>query len=68
MKVIKTVKLDMSVDEIKAIKTVYRMLYNLEWDDEKAVADELDYSDLMPTRADLVRLYELGGGREEDLK
>ena len=68
MKVLKTVKLLMTEEEKKAVKTVYRMLYNLEWDDEKAVADELDYSDLTPTRQDLVRLYELGGGDEEDLK
>lgn len=68
MKVLKTVRLLMTEEEKKAVKTVYRMLNDLEWDDEKAVADELDYSNLMPTRADLVRLYELGGGREEDLK
>ena len=68
MKVLKTVRLLMTDKEKEAIKTVYGMLNDLEWDDEKAVADELDYSDLMPTRADLVRLYELGGGQEEDLK
>lgn len=67
MKVLKTVKLLMTEEEMKAVKTVYRMLYNLEWDDEKAVADELDYSDLEPTRQDLARLYELGGGDVEDL-
>jgi hypothetical protein len=58
----------MTEEEKKAVKTVYRMLYDLEWDEEKDLAYELDYSDLMPIRQDLVRLYELGGGREEDLK
>lgn len=68
MKVLKTVKLEMTEEEREAVKTVFRMLYDLEWDDERAVADELDYSDLVPVRQDLARLYELGGGREEDLK
>jgi hypothetical protein len=57
----------MTDKEKEAVKTVYSMLYNLDWDDERALADELDYSDLMPIRADLARLYELSGGREEDL-
>ena len=64
MKVTKTVKLEMTEEEKKAVKTVYRMLYNLEREDEKAVAEELEYDDLAPMRADLVLLYELGGGRE----
>jgi hypothetical protein len=67
MKVTKTVKLEMTEEEKKALKTVYRMLYDLEWDDEKAVADELDYSDLASIRADIANLYELGGGSEDDL-
>ena len=68
MKIERTVKLIMTEEEKKAIKTVFKMLYDLEWDEEKDLAYELDYSDLMPIRADLVRLYELGGGCEEDLK
>ena len=67
MKVHKTVKLEMTPEEKKAIKTVYRMLYDLEWEDERAVANELDYCDLEPIRSDLARLYELGGGNVEDL-
>jgi hypothetical protein len=68
MKVFRTVKLEMTEEEKKAVKTVYRMLYDLEWDDERAVANELDYDDLIPMRNDLVTLYELGGGDMEDLK
>ena len=67
MKVNKTVKLDMSPEEMKAVKTVFRMLYDLEWEDEKAVADDLGYDDLEPIRTDLANLYELGGGDEADL-
>ena len=66
MKVHKTVKLDMSPEEKKAIKTVYHML-DLEWEDDRAVANELGYSDLEPIRTDLAQLYELGGGNVEDL-
>ena len=68
MKVYRTVKLEMTEEEKKAIKTVYRMLYALDCEDENAVAYELDYSDLEPTRTDLARLYELGGGDMEDLE
>lgn len=68
MKVTKTVKLEMTEEEKKAIKTVYRMLYDLEKDDEKTVADELGYEDLAPIRTDIAYLYELGGGREVDLR
>lgn len=66
-KIIQTIKLEMTEKELDAIKTVYRMLYDLEWDDEKAVADELDYSDLLPVRGDIAKLYELGGGHCGDL-
>ena len=65
MKVNKTVKLDMSPEEKQALKTVFRMLYDLEWEDEKAVADELGYDDLEPIRTDLANLYELGGGNPD---
>ena len=65
MKVIKTVKLEMTPEEKQALKTVFRMLYNLEWEDEKAVADELGYDDLEPIRTDLATLYELGGGNAD---
>lgn len=68
MKVNKTVKLEMTDKEKEAIKFVYGMLYDLEWEEEKAIADELDYSDLEPTRTDLAKLYELAGGCEEDLR
>ena len=68
MKVNKTVKLEMTDKEKEALRTVYGMLYDLEWEEEKAIADELGYSDLEPTRADLAKLYELGGGDTEDLK
>ena len=61
MKVNKTVKLDMSPEEKQAIKTVFRMLYDLELDDEKAVANELGYSDLNTIREDLALLYDLSG-------
>lgn len=68
MKVTKTVKLEMTDKEKEAIRTVYGMLYDLEWEEERAVAEELEYEDLILTRQDLARLYELGGGDEEDLK
>ena len=68
MKVLKTVKLEMTEEERGALETVYRMLYNLSWEDERVVANELDYSNLEPTRNDLARLYELGGGDMEDLE
>lgn len=67
MKVTKTVKLEMTEEEKKAIKTVYHML-DLEWKEERALANELDYSDLDLIRTDLANLYTLGGGREEDLE
>jgi hypothetical protein len=68
MKVNKTVKLEMTEKEREAVKTVFRMLYDLEWDDERAVANELDYDDLIPMRNALATLYELGGRDMEDLK
>lgn len=68
MRVNKTIKLEMTEVEKGAVKIVYRMLNDLEWDDERALADELDYSDLEPIRMDLAKIYELGGGCEEDLK
>jgi hypothetical protein len=68
MKVLKTIKIEMTEEEREAIKTIYRMLYVLEWDDERAVADELDCDDFGLTRAVLFNLYRLGGGREEDLE
>lgn len=66
-KIIQTIKLEMTEKELDAIKTVYRMLYDLEWDDEEAIANQLDYYDLAPVRTDLINLYKLGGGREKDL-
>lgn len=68
MKVFKTVKLEMTDKETKALKTVYGMLCDLEWGEQRAVAYELGYSDLSPLRTDLATLYALGGGQEEDLK
>ena len=68
MRVNKTVKLEMTEVEKGAVKIVYRMLNDLDWDDERALADELDYSDLEAIRTDLANIYELGGGCEEDLK
>lgn len=65
MKVFKTVKLEMTPEECKAIKTVYRMLYDLVLEDEQAVANELNYNDLEPIRTDLAYLYELGGGNAD---
>ena len=67
MKVTKTVKFEMTNEEKEALEIVYRMLYDLEREDEKAVADELGYDDLMIPIADLARLYEIGGGCVEDL-
>ena len=65
MKVFKTVKLEMTPEEMKAVKTVFKMLYDLGWDDERALANELDYADLEPIRTDLANLYELGGGNAD---
>ena len=67
MEVIKTVKLKMTVEEMKAIKTVFHMLYNLGEADERALANALDYSDLESVRIDLALLCELGGGDVEEL-
>lgn len=67
MKVNKTVRIEMTDKEKEALRIVYRMLYDLEWEDEKAVADELDYDDLEPIRTDLAKLYDLGGGTIEAL-
>lgn len=67
MIVTKTVKLEMTEEEKKAIKTVFHMLYGLEYDEERSLAYELGYSDLTPIRADLVNLYELSGACEVDL-
>ena len=68
MKVNKTVKLEMTDKEREAIRTVYGMLYDLEWDEERAVADELGYCDLRPLRVDLATMYTLGGGNDDDLE
>ena len=65
MKVFKTVKLEMTEEEKQAIKTVFRMLYDLVLEDEQALANELNYSDLEPIRTDLAYLYELGGGNPD---
>ena len=65
MKVIQTVKIEMTPEEKKALKTVYRMLYDLVLEDEQALANELNYNDLEPIRADLANLYELGGGNAD---
>ena len=65
MKVFKTVELEMTPEEKQALKTVYRMLYDLVWEDEQALANELNYNDLEPIRADLANLYELGGGNAD---
>ena len=65
MKVFKTVKIEMTPEERKAIKTVYRMLDDLLLEDEQALANELNYNDLEPIRADLANLYELGGGNAD---
>ena len=65
MKVYRTVKLEMTEEEKKAIKTVYRMLYDLVLEDEQALANELNYNDLEPIRTDLANLYELGGGNAD---
>ena len=65
MKVFKTVKIEMTPEEKKALKTVYRMLYDLVLEDEQALANELNYNDLEPIRADLANLYELGGGNAD---
>lgn len=67
MRVAKTIKLEMTEVEKKGIQIVYHMLNDLEWDEEKVLADELGYDDLIATRNDLARLYELGGGDMEDL-
>lgn len=67
MQVIKTVKLQMTHEEKQALRTVYNMLYNLEWADEKAVAEELGYESLEPIRNDIVNLFELGGGDPDNL-
>ena len=67
MRVTKTVKLEMTEVEKGAVKIVYHMLNGLEWDEEKALANELDYCDLEPIRTDLSRLYELSGECEADL-
>lgn len=68
MKVIKTVKVEMTEEEKKAIKTIYRMLYDLDCEEENAILDELNWDSLGPTRAVLFNLYRLGGGREEELE
>lgn len=67
MKVIKTVKLEMTDKEEKALKTVFRMLYDLDYDDEISVASKLGYCDLRPLRTDLANLYALGGGDRGEL-
>lgn len=68
MKVTKTVKLEMTEEEKKALITVYRMLLDLDREDERALADALDYSDLEPIRTDLANLYEFCDEDIEDLK
>jgi len=68
MKVTKTVKIEMTEEEKKALKTVYHMLYDLEREDERVVADELGYGDLAEIRVNLATLYILSGGCEEDLQ
>ena len=65
MKVFKTVKIEMTPEERKAIKTVYRMLDDLLLEDERAVGGELGYGDLEPIKTDLANLYELDGGNAD---
>ena len=65
MRVEKIVKLIMTEEEREALRTVFKMLYDLDYDNERAVANELGYSDLEPIRTDLAQLYELGGGNAD---
>lgn len=68
MKVTKTVKIEMTEKEKEALITVYRMLLDLEYEEETAVAEALCYRDLEPIRTDLAYLYEFCGENIEDLK
>lgn len=68
MDVFKTIKLKMTEVEKGAAKIVHGMLYDLEWEDERAIADELDLCNLDEIRTNLAKMYELGGGDMEDLK
>lgn len=67
MRVTKTVKLTMTEVEKGAVKIVYRMLNDLERDEERTLANELDWEDLEPLKYDLCHLYELSGECEADL-
>ena len=67
MKITKIVKLEMSREEKEALKTVYRMLDDLDLNEERIVADELDYSNLEQVKYDLACLYNLSGESVKDL-
>lgn len=61
MEICKTVKLKLTEEEAKAIRTLYNMLNEVDREEECILADELDYCDLTPIKNDLERLWELGG-------
>ena len=58
MKVNKTVKLEMTDKERKALKIVDNMLTNLSWEEECAIAEKLGYG-LKPIRHDLMNCITL---------
>lgn len=68
MKIVQTLKLEMTNEEKKAIETLYRMFHNLDWDEERIVADELGYCNLESIKTDLTTLYELSGEDESNLR
>jgi hypothetical protein len=61
MEVYKTVKIKLTEEETKAIKTLYNALNELDYEEENALANELDYSDLTPIKTDLENLWVLCG-------
>ena len=61
MEIYKTIKLKLTEEEAKAIKTLYDMLNELEYEEEDILANELDYNNLTSIKGDLERLWELSG-------
>lgn len=67
MEILNTIKLKMTQEEKDTLKSTYRMLANLDGEDEWAIAYELGYDDLSQIKEFLIGLYELSGERIDNL-
>lgn len=68
MKVNKTITITITQKEKEAIKTVYDMLENTDFEDEVVIAKELDDDDFEIMKYCLIKLHKLSGGTLQELQ